>query len=56
MYKNNILTLYIRYSRIFRHLIQYLFSFNVIYIYEIQHYYYMKEFSNIKLNKKFKKF
>lgn len=40
-------TKYIRYTRIIKHLIYYLITNNIIYKYEIQHYYYMKRFSNI---------
>ena len=40
-------TKYIRYSRIIKHSIQYLLTGNIIYWYEVTHYYYMKKFSNI---------
>lgn len=37
-------TKYIRYSRIAKHALQYAFTWNIIYWYEVQHYYYMKSF------------
>lgn len=43
----NIKTKYIRYSRIIKHLIQYTYTLKIKYLYEIQHYYYMKRFTNI---------
>lgn len=37
-------TKYIRYSRIFKHSLYLVFTFNIVHLYEIQHYYYMKNF------------
>lgn len=36
----------IRYSRIIKHSIQYFFTLNKIYKYEIEHYYYMLNFKS----------
>jgi hypothetical protein len=41
-------TYYIRYTRIAVHLIQYIMTCNVIYIYEVEHYFYMKKFKDIQ--------
>lgn len=46
--KGLIKTKYIRYTRIIKHTIQYLYTGNVLYWQEVQHYYYMKYFTNIK--------
>ena len=35
---------YIKYSRMIKHSIQYFFTLNKIYKYEIEHYYYMVKF------------
>jgi hypothetical protein len=40
-------TKYIRYSRILKHSLQYLITDNIIYWWEVQHYYYMKSFKQI---------
>lgn len=39
-------TRWIRYRRIIKHIIQYLFTANSIYWNEVQHYYYMKKFNS----------
>lgn len=39
-------TTYIRWSRILRHSIQYFFTMNKVYEYEIMHYYYTKTFKS----------
>ena len=38
-------TKYIRYSRILKHSIQYAFTLNKVYEYEVMHYYYTKQFN-----------
>ncbi len=38
----------IRYRRIVKHTFMYLITFNKIHWYEVEHYYYMKRFSDIK--------
>jgi len=51
-----ILTFYIRYSRIIKYYIQYKITGNIVYFYEVEHYYYMKRFSKFKYyDKKIKK-
>lgn len=39
----------IRYYRIIKHLIQFAFNRNYVYYWEVEHYYYMKQFKQIKL-------
>lgn len=36
--------LFIRYSRIIKHYLQFIFTGNLIYKYEVDHYYYMRTF------------
>lgn len=40
-------TKYIRYTRIIKHSIMYVLTFNIEHYYEVTHYYYMKKFNNI---------
>lgn len=48
----NMKTIYIRYSRILKHLALYVFTFSAENHYEIMHYFYMKKFSDINNYKK----